>query len=61
METKKLIQALGFKPKENTSNTYHKKYSECNNYEIEVDFDKKKINFGKKLNPKATALKIFHK
>jgi len=47
METKKLIQALGFKPKENTSNTYHKKYSECNNYEMEVDFDKKKINFGK--------------
>ncbi|WP_299892348.1 N-6 DNA methylase [uncultured Lacinutrix sp.] len=47
METKKLIQALGFKPKENTSNTYHKKYSECNNYEIEVDFDKKKIDFGK--------------
>jgi len=47
METKKLIQALGFKPKENTSNTYHKKYSECNNYEIEVDFDKKQINFGK--------------
>ena len=47
METKKLIQVLGFKPKENTSNTYHKKYSECNNYEMEVDFDKKKINFGK--------------
>jgi len=47
METKKLIQTLGFKPKENTSETYHKKYSECNNYEIEVDFDKKKINFGK--------------
>ena len=47
METKKLIQALGFKPKENTSNTYYKKYSECNNYEMEVDFDKKKINFGK--------------
>jgi len=47
MENKKLIQALGFKPKENTSNTYHKKYSECNNYEMEVDFDKNKINFGK--------------
>ncbi|MCK5730848.1 MAG: type I restriction enzyme HsdR N-terminal domain-containing protein, partial [Draconibacterium sp.] len=47
METKKLITALGFEPKENTSETYHKKYSECNNYEIEVDFDKKKINFGK--------------
>ena len=47
METKKLIEALGFIPKEKTSNTYHKKYSECNNYEIEVDFDKKKIDFGK--------------
>ena len=47
METKKLIEALGFTPKEKTSNTYHKKYSECNNYEIEVDFDKKKIDFGK--------------
>lgn len=47
METKKFIKALGFKPKENTSETFHKKYSKCNNYEIEVDFDKKKINFGK--------------
>jgi len=46
METKKLIKALGFKPKENTSETYHKKYSGCNNYEVEVDFNKKKINFG---------------
>lgn len=47
METKKLIKILGFKPKENTSETYHKKYSEYNNYEIEVDFCKKRINFGK--------------
>lgn len=47
METKKLIKALGFKPKGFTSETYHKKYSECNNYEIEVDFNKKKIIFGK--------------
>ncbi|MEA2041556.1 MAG: type I restriction enzyme HsdR N-terminal domain-containing protein, partial [Bacteroidota bacterium] len=59
METKKLIQALGFKPKENTSNTYHKKYSECNNYEIEVDFDKKKINFGKIIKSESNSTQNF--
>ena len=59
METKKLIQALGFIPKENTSNTYHKKYSECNNYEMEVDFDKKKINFGKIIKSESNTTQNF--
>ncbi len=46
MKEKKLIQALGFIPKENTSGIFHKKY---NNYTIEVDFDGKTINFGEKI------------
>lgn len=59
METKKLIKALGFKPKENTSNTFHKKYSECNNYEMEIDFDKKKINFGKTIKSESKTTQNF--
>ncbi|PIE85929.1 MAG: hypothetical protein CSA05_03065, partial [Bacteroidia bacterium] len=46
MEEKKLIQALGFKPKENTSGIFHKKY---NSYAIEIDFEKKQFDFGNKI------------
>ncbi len=46
MEEKKLIKALGFKPKENTSGIFHKKY---NNYAIEIDFEKKQFDFGNKI------------
>ena len=46
MEEKKLIQALGFKPKENTSGIFHKKY---NSYAIEIDFEKKQFDFGSKI------------
>ncbi len=46
MTYKKLIQELGFKPKENTSGVFQKKY---NGYSIEVDFEKKSIDFGKKI------------
>lgn len=46
MEEKKLIQALGFKPKENTSGIFHKKY---NSYAIEIDFEKKQFDFGDKI------------
>ena len=41
---KKLIKKLGFSAKENSSNIYHKKYSDNI---VEVDFEKKKINYGK--------------
>ncbi len=46
MNEKKLIQALGFNPKENTLGIFHKKYD---GYAIEVDFDKKQLNFGDKI------------
>ena len=39
MKQKKLIQKLGFKPKENTSGIYHKTYSKCDNYAIEIEID----------------------
>ncbi|MBN1970242.1 MAG: restriction endonuclease subunit S [Candidatus Delongbacteria bacterium] len=43
---KNIIKALDFKPKENTTGTYHKKYFNHDNYSIEIDFDSKIINYG---------------
>lgn len=43
---KKLITSLGFIPKENSSGVFHKNYSGCGNYCIEVDFDNEKFNYG---------------
>jgi len=42
----KLIQKLGFIPKDNAVNTYHKIYSNHNNYSLEIDFNNQKINYG---------------
>ena len=47
METKKLIQALGFTPKNNATGIFQKKYGK---YAIEVDFEKNQFNFGGKIN-----------
>ncbi len=47
MNHKKLIAALGYSPKDNTSELYHKIYNE---YEIEVDLKNKKFNYGDKIN-----------
>lgn len=46
MKEKKLIKVLGFKPKENSSGIFHKKY---NGYAIEIDFEKKQLDFGDKI------------
>jgi len=46
MDNKKLVQALGFLPKENSSGVFHKKY---NSYAIEVNFENKNFNFGDKI------------
>ncbi|GAB4161070.1 MAG: N-6 DNA methylase [Winogradskyella sp.] len=46
MDTKKLIQVLGFIPKENTSGIFHKNY---NGYSIEIDFEKQQFDFGSKI------------
>lgn len=49
MPYKKLIKKLGFTPKENTSGIFQKKYSECNDYVIEIDFEKENLIFGDKI------------
>ncbi|MBC5837844.1 restriction endonuclease subunit S [Flavobacterium muglaense] len=59
MNNKKLIQALGFLPKENTSETFQKKYSKSNNYAIEIDFEKEIINFGNKIKGESKTTQNF--
>lgn len=49
MDYKKLIYALGFTPKENTSGVFHKKYSKSGDYIIEVDLVREVFNFGNKI------------
>jgi len=49
MSYKNLIQKLGFKPKENTSGVFYKKYFNCNDYSIEIDFEKEVFYFGGKI------------
>ena len=49
MNQNKLIQALGFKPKENTFGIFHKIYSDCDNYAIEIDFEKEIFIFGDRI------------
>lgn len=41
-----LIVKLQFIPKENSINVYHKKYANHDEYNIEIDLDKKSINLG---------------
>lgn len=59
MNNKKLIQALGFLPKENTSGIFQKKYSKSNNYGIEIDFEKEIINFGNKIKGESKTTQNF--
>ena len=44
---KKIIQILGFKPKENASDIFIKQY--LSSYAIEVDFKNEIFNYGKKI------------
>ncbi|WP_294960572.1 restriction endonuclease subunit S [Sulfurimonas sp.] len=44
---KDLIVKLQFTPKENSINIYQKKYSNHDDYHIEIDLDKNSIDFGK--------------
>lgn len=46
MNYKKIIQILGFSPKENTAGIFEKKYG---NYAVEIDFKKNQFNFGGKI------------
>lgn len=49
MDYKKLIQALGFVPKENTTGIFIKTYEHNGEYALAVDFEKQSINYGKKI------------
>ncbi|GAL82707.1 type I restriction-modification system DNA-methyltransferase subunit M [Algibacter lectus] len=56
MKYKKLIQALGFTPKENTSGIFQKKYGK---YAIEIDFEKEYFNFGNKIKAESKTTQNF--
>ncbi len=47
MKEKELIKALGFLPKENTSDIFYKKYQD---YCIEIDLKNQKFNYGNRIN-----------
>lgn len=59
MKYKKLIQILGFKPKENSSGVFQKKYSKFNDYTIEVDFEKELIFFGNDISSESKTTQNF--
>ena len=59
MDYKKLIQALGFVPKENTAGIFQKNYSNCDNYGIEIDFENELFNFGDKINAESKTTQNF--
>lgn len=56
MDNKKLISKIGFIPKDNTVGVFLKKYTRCDGYSIEVDFENEIINYGDKIesNNKST-------
>ena len=56
MKYKKLIQTLGFTPKENTSGIFQKKYGK---YAIEIDFEKEFFNFGNKIKAESKTTQNF--
>ncbi len=47
MKHNNLIQKLNFLPKENSTGIFLKKYSNCENYTLEVDFENEQFNYGK--------------
>ncbi len=59
MNNKKLIQALGFSPKENTSGIFQKKYTGPYDYAIEIDFETQTINFGNKIKGESKTTQNF--
>ena len=59
MNIKKLIQTLGFTPKENVADVFQKKYTACDNYAIEIDFDKEVFRFGDKIKAESRTTQNF--
>ena len=49
MNSKNLLTALGFRPKENAVDVYFKQYQQANHYCIEIDFEKQTIHYGDKI------------
>ncbi len=56
MESEKLIQKLGFSPKENASEIFHKSY---NGYTIKIDFENRQFDFGNKITLERETTKNF--
>ncbi len=46
MDSKNFLHKLGYRPKENSSDIYHKQYVHSRNYSIEIDFEKTRFNYG---------------
>lgn len=59
MDQLNLIQVLEFLPKENTADVFQKAYSKANGYVIEVDFEKKVINYGDKVKGESRTTQNF--
>ncbi len=59
MNTTDLLIAMGFSPKENAVDVFQKKYSQLNDYSLEVDFAKEKINFGAKIRVESKTTQNF--
>lgn len=59
MDNKKLIQTLGFVPKENSSGIFQKKYSKADYYVVEIDFEKENINYGNKIKGESKTTQNF--
>ncbi len=59
MYHKKLIQILGFTPKENTKGIFYKTYPATGNYIIEIDFENQLINYGNKIKIESRTIQNF--
>lgn len=59
MNYKKLIQSLGFIPKENSAGIFQKKYVLANNYSIEVNFENENFLFGEKIKAESRTTQNF--
>ncbi len=59
MPNRKFLEKLDFVPKENSVGVFYKKYSNAGGYIIEVDFENKKIDFGKKIQSGSSTTQNF--
>lgn len=58
MDIKKHITVLGFVPKNGTNSIYHKIYVD---YAIEIDFEKRSINYGNRILAESKITQNFSK